>query len=81
MGKLKHTYYFVEGHLGEDYFEEVTDDPNQEEFIQETCDECGDNDWIEGEFDTYEDGLKIIKAQNYNPEYRDEMIGRLKQLE
>lgn len=46
MTKLKHTYYLVEGHLGEDYFEKVTDDPNQEDFIQETCDECGDSDWI-----------------------------------
>ena len=80
MTKLKHTYYLVEGHLGEDYFEKVTDDPNQEGFIQETCDECGDNDWIEGEFDTYEDGLKTIKNQHYSPEYRNEMIERLKQL-
>lgn len=80
MTKLKHTYYLVEGHLGEDYFEKVTDDPNQEDFIQETCDECDDNDWIEGEFDTYEDGLKTIKYQHYSPEYRNEMIERLKQL-
>lgn len=80
MTKLKHTYYLVEGHLGEDYFEKVTDDPNQEYFIQETCDECGDSDWIEGEFDTYEDGLKTIKRQHYSPEYRNEMIERLKQL-
>lgn len=80
MTQLKHSYYFVRGHLDNDHFEEVTDDPNQEDFIQETCDECGDNDWIEGEFDTYEDDLKIIKYQNYTPEYRNEMIGRLKQL-
>lgn len=44
MTQLKHSYYFVRGHLDNDYFEEVTDDPNQEDFIQETCDECGDND-------------------------------------
>lgn len=81
MTQLKHSYYFVRGHLDNDYFEEVTDDPNQEDFIQETCDGCGDNDWIEGEFDTYEDGAKLINAQNYTSEYRNEMIGILQQLE
>lgn len=81
MAKLKHTYYFVEGHLGGDYFEKVTGDPNQEDFIQEMCDECGDSDWIEGEFNTREDGVKLINAQNYTSEHRDEMIGILQQLE
>lgn len=55
MTQLKHSYYFVRGHL--------------------------DNDWIEGEFDTYEDGAKLINAQNYTSEYRNEMIGILQQLE
>ena len=27
MSKLKHSYYLVAGHLDEDYFEKVTDDP------------------------------------------------------
>lgn len=80
MTQLKHSYYFVGGHLGEDYFALVTGDPNQEDFIEELCEECGDNDWIEGVFDTREDGVKLINAQNYTSEYRDEMIGRLKQL-
>lgn len=61
MTQLKHSYYFVRGHLDNDYFEEVTDDLNQEDFIQETCDGCGDNDWIEGEFDTYEDLVQWYK--------------------
>lgn len=81
MAKLKHSYYFVRGHLDEDYFEQVTGDPSQEDSIEETCDECGDNDWIEGVFNTHEDGIKLINTQNYVSEYRDEMIGMLKQLE
>ena len=81
MIKLKNSYYLVAGHLDEDYFEKVTDDPNQEEFIQEVCDECGDSDWIQGEFNTYEEGLKLIKSQRYNPEYRDEMERKLYRLD
>lgn len=81
MSKLKHSYYLVAGHLDEDYFEKVTDDPNQEEFIQEVCDSCGDNDWIQGEFSTYEEGLKLINSQNYNSEYRDEMERKLYRLD
>lgn len=81
MCNLKHSYYLVESHLGGDYFERVTDDPDQEDFIQETCDECGDNDWIVGEFSTYEEGEKIIKSQHYNAEYRDEMIRELYKLD
>lgn len=77
MTQLKHAYYLVEDHLGEDYFEMVTDDPNQEEFIEETCDECGENDQILAEFDTYKDGKNAIRAQHYNSDYRDEMIRRM----
>lgn len=51
MTQLKDSYYFVRGHL--------------------------DNDWIEGEFDTYEDGENAIRAQHYNSDYRDEMIRRM----
>lgn len=81
MDELNNSYYLVAGHLGEDYFEKVTDDPNQEEFIQEVCDSCGDNDWIQGEFSTYEEGLKLINSQNYNSEYRDEMERKLYRLD
>lgn len=81
MAKLNNSYYLVQGHLGEDYFEKVTDDPNQEAFIEETCNECGDNDWIQGEFSTYEEGLKLIKRRRYNPEYRNEMERKLYRLE
>lgn len=81
MDKLKNSYYLVAGHLGEDYFEKVTDDPNQEDLIQETCDECGDNDQIQGVFSTYEEGLKLIKSQDYNPEYRHEMERNLYRLD
>lgn len=81
MSKLKNSYYLVQGHLGEDYFEKVTGDPNQEEFIQEVCDSCGDNDWIQGEFSTYEEGLKLINSQNYNSEYRNEMERELYRLD
>ncbi|WP_295731691.1 hypothetical protein [uncultured Limosilactobacillus sp.] len=81
MNKLENSYYLVRGHLGEDYFEKVTDDPNQVDSIQETCNQCGDNDCIEGDFSTYEEGLKLIKAQGYNPEYRETMERRLYRLE
>lgn len=81
MTKLKNSYYLVRGHLGEDYFEKVTDDPNQVDFIQATCNQCGDNDWIEGDFSTYEEGQRLIKAQNYNPKYRETMERRLYRLE
>lgn len=40
MTKLKHAYYLVQSHMGGLYFDQVTYDPNQEDFIQETCDEC-----------------------------------------
>ena len=81
MTKLKNAYYLVRGNLGEDYFEKVTNDPNQVDSIEETCNQCGDNDWVQGEFSTYEEGLKLIKSQRYNPKYREEMERKLYRLE
>ena len=78
--ELENSYYLVSGHLDEDYFERVTGDPDQVDFIEETCEVCGDCDRVQGEFSNYEDGLKLIKAQGYNPEYREEMEKRLRSL-
>ena len=81
MSRLKHSYYLVEGHLGGDYIKKVTDDPYQEDDIQEICDECGDNDWIVGEFSTYEEGINLIRAQRYNPDYCAEMERKIYKLD
>lgn len=81
MCNLKHSYYLVKGHLGGDYFERVTNDPDQEDFIQEICDVCGDNDWIVGEFSTYEEGIRLIRVQRYDSDYRAEMEQKLYRLD
>lgn len=80
MTKLKHAYYLVASHMGGLYFEKKTGDPHQEDKIQATCETCFDNDWIQDEFDTYEDGLAAIKSQHYNLNYQNELIEKLKQL-
>lgn len=77
MAKLKNSYYLVQGHLGGDYFERVTNDPDQEDFIEEICDECGENDWIQGEFSTYEEGIRLLRTQRYDSDYRAEMERKL----
>lgn len=53
-------YAAVEGHLGENYVEEVNSDRDIE-FIQEVCDACFDHDCIIGVFDTKEEAEKHLR--------------------
>lgn len=53
-------YAAVEGHLGENYVEEVNDDKDIE-LIEEVCEICFDSDLVFGVFDTQEEAEKHLK--------------------
>lgn len=52
-------YAAVEGHLGGDYVTEVNDE-HDIDMIQETCETCGDSDWVIGVFDTKAEAYKAL---------------------
>lgn len=54
------TTYIVEGHLGGMYLSQ--EDP---EVIQEFCEQCGDCDWIVGEFDSEDSAENIADIATF----------------
>jgi len=67
-------YYLVEGHLGGDYWIEVNpDDPDQVDWIEATCHQCGDNDWIVGSASTKKEAYHLCKKYYEGTDYWEDM--------
>lgn len=64
--------YFYESHLGGIYTSN-----KKYSYDDLYCDECGDSDWYIGEYDSWEDYIKDIDAENfiYSLEYLSEESG------
>lgn len=61
-------YAAVNNHYGDDYVAEINDGYDID-VIQETCEMCGDSDWVIGVYDTREEAEQDINAYYKDMEY------------
>ena len=74
MSEEESVYYLVSGHLNGDWWEKVDpEDPNQEDEIQATCEECGDSDWIEGTASTAKEARDLCRLAYSDKDYAKKM--------
>lgn len=72
-------YWLISGHMGKAYF--IADDDDYAlEHVEDTCEMCGDHDFIEESFSNLKEAKKLIKKQNYDSEYTKELIQEAAEL-
>lgn len=53
------SYAAVENHYGDNYVARVDSEQDIEDIMQ-TCERCGDNDWVIGVYDTEEEAERHV---------------------